>query len=63
MRKIYFINQLHMDTIYQITEQLKEDGFSINYIKNLITRNQGNTYFNTLDYFISFGFQILLYLL
>ncbi len=45
-----------MDTIYQITEQLKEDGFSINYIKNLITRNQGNTYFNTLDYFNIFWF-------
>jgi len=48
--------------MYEVTDQLKKMGFSVNHIKRIIERNNGNTNINTQEYFCIFialdGFEI-----
>lgn len=48
--------------MYEVTDQLKKMGFSVNHIKRIIERNNGNTNINTQEYFCIFialdGFKI-----
>lgn len=40
--------------MYEVTDQLKKMGFSVNHIKRIIERNNGNTNINTQEYFCIF---------
>lgn len=40
------------DIMYKITDELNENGFSVNSVDLLIKRNNGSRAFNTLDYFV-----------
>ena len=37
--------------MYDVSNQLKKTGFSVNHLKQIIERNNGNTYMNTQEYF------------